>query len=74
MSVKNWETVKICYCQHLKQDVGFEVLVVQPADLLPDQPGRVSAHRCSRGVDCSLDDKAACMWAGTNPAVDPFSE
>jgi hypothetical protein len=73
MAEKTWEVLKICRCEHAGEDVQFEAQVAYPADLFSDQPARIAAHRCSHGVACSLDDRPACVWAGTNPAVDPFA-
>jgi hypothetical protein len=74
MAVRNWEVLKVCYCGYIDAQVGLEAEVVFPAELLPDQAPRVVAHRCSRGVECGLVDKPGCVWAGTNPAFDPFQE
>jgi len=72
MAVKNWETIKVCYCNRAGCEVGLQAQVVYPAEHLPDQPPRVSAHRCSNGTECNSFEKAACIWAGTNPGFDPF--
>jgi hypothetical protein len=48
--------------------------VIYPDEHLPDQKPRIVAHRCSRGAECGLMSEAACVWAGTNPDVDPFAE
>ena len=74
MSVKTWEVEKISYCHHVGKEVGLEAEVIYPADWLPDQPPRIVAHRCSEGIVCNLDGRASCIWAGTNPTYDPFSE
>jgi hypothetical protein len=74
MVEKTWQTLKVCYCQHVGQEVALEAEVVYPAEFLPEQPGRVTAHRCSQGINCNQDDRAACMWSGSNPAFDPFLE
>jgi hypothetical protein len=74
MTEKTWETEKICYCQHVNQQVALQAEVVFPAEWLPDQAPRILAHRCSKGLECNLDDRAACLWAGSNPAFDPFQE
>jgi hypothetical protein len=74
MSVRVWEPIKICFCHHADQEVALEADIVLPAEWLPDQPPRILAHRCSHGVECNLDGRPSCMWAGTNPAIDPFSE
>ena len=73
MAQKNWEVLKICRCDHVGEEVRFEAQVIYPADLLSDQAPQVVAHRCSHGIACCLDDKPACVWAGTNPLVDPFA-
>jgi hypothetical protein len=39
---------------------------------LPDQPARITAHRCSNGLECNQEDKHSCTWAGTNPDFDPY--
>ncbi len=72
MSVKSWQALKVCYCQHVAQEVAFEAEVVYPAEFLPDQPARILAHRCSQGMTCNLDNRSSCIWSGTNPAFDPF--
>lgn len=74
MAEKTWEPIKVQYCHHVKKPVSLEAQVVFPADILPDQPPRIEAHRCSDALACSLNGAPACIWAGTNPTVDPFSE
>jgi hypothetical protein len=73
MAIKSWETVKQQYCHHVCEDVCLEAEVVYPAEWLPDQPPRVLARRCSHGMMCNLDGRPSCVWAGTNPAYDPFA-
>jgi hypothetical protein len=72
MAEKVWQPIKVCFCEHVNQDVEFEAEVVYPTDLLPDQAPRVIAHRCSHGMQCNQDGRPSCIWAGTNPLVDPF--
>jgi hypothetical protein len=74
MAVKTWQSLKIQYCSHAGDEVSFDAQVVYPADHLPDQPPRVSAHRCSHAMQCNLFRQPSCVWAGTNPGVDPFKE
>lgn len=74
MTEKVWQPIKVCFCEHVGEDVAFEAELVYPADWLPDQAPRVMAHRCSHGMSCNQDGRPSCIWAGTNPAVDPFSE
>lgn len=69
-----WETVKVQYCHHVDQKVGLQAETVYAGDLLFDQGGRVLAHRCTHGLACNLDGRSSCIWAGTNPAIDPFVE
>jgi hypothetical protein len=54
--------------------VTLEAELVYPAEWLPDQAPQVQAHRCSCGLECNLDERPSCVWAGTNPAFDPFLE
>jgi hypothetical protein len=74
MSTKSWEVIKTCYCHHIGQEVALEAELVYPAEWLPDQAPRVFAHRCSQAFGCNLDGRPSCVWAGTNPAIDPFLE
>ena len=74
MSTKSWEVIKSSYCHHIGQEVGLEAKLVYPAEWQPEQAPRVLAHRCSQGVNCNLDGRPSCLWAGTNPAFDPFLE
>lgn len=73
MAVKTWETLTIHYCHHAGTEVGFEAQLVYPSEILPDQPPRILAHRCTHAMACNLESRPSCMWAGTNPAYDPFS-
>jgi len=74
MAVKTWEAVKIRFCEHAGAEVALEAEMVYPIDILSDQPARLLAHRCSRGVECSQNSQPSCVWAGTNPDYDPFGE
>ncbi len=74
MSDKSWEPLKIRFCDHAGCDVTLEAEVVYASGILADQPPRLLGHRCSNGVECSLQKQASCVWAGTNPAYDPFIE
>jgi len=74
MAEKVWQPIKVCFCDHVNKEVAFEAELVFPVDLLPDQMPRVLAHRCSEGMSCNLDGRPSCIWAGTNPTVDPFEE
>ena len=72
MAVKVWQTTQVRYCHHVKSEVELEEEVVFPSDVLPDQPPRLLARRCSHGMACNLDGRPSCIWAGTNPAYDPL--
>ncbi len=74
MAEKHWEPIKISFCHHVGEEVAFEAELIYPAEFLPDQNPRVVAHRCSKAVDCNIDGKPSCLWAGTNPTFDPFAE
>jgi hypothetical protein len=74
MPVRSWQPVKVCICHHVGEEVALEADVVYPAEWLPEQPPRIIAHRCSHGLACNLDGRPSCVWAGTNPAIDPFLE
>jgi hypothetical protein len=74
LSTKEWEVIRTCYCHHIDQEVALEAQVVYPIDFLPDQSPRLLAHRCSQGASCNLDGRPSCLWAGTNPVIDPFIE
>jgi hypothetical protein len=74
MAVKVWQTIKVQHCRHSGGEVSLEAEVLLPEEHMPDQRPRVVAHRCSRGAECGLLDRGACVWAGTNPAYDPFTE
>ena len=73
MSVRTWQPIKVCYCQHVEEEVALEADLTYPAEWLPDQQPRILGHRCSHAMRCNLDRRPSCMWAGTNPAFDPFS-
>jgi len=72
MAIRVWEPVQFCFCHHIGQTVALEAEVVYPAEMLPDMETRVLAHRCSQGLECNREERPSCMWAGTNPNIDPF--
>ncbi len=74
MAKQAWETLKENYCQRVEKTVGLEAELVYAEGILCDEPPRILRHRCSEGENCNLEDKAACVWAGTNPVYDPFTE
>jgi len=74
MTKRTWEVEKVRFCHHVGKEVSLEAQVVHPADWLPDQPPRVVGHRCSEGTSCNLDGRPSCIYAGTNPNYDPFTE
>lgn len=74
MAKKEWQVVKVRYCDHAGCEVSLETEVVFPSDYMPEQMQRVLAHRCSQGKNCMLDHNLACVWSGGNPAYDPFQE
>lgn len=74
MAEKTWQPIKIRYCAHAGCDVALEVSAVYPAEHLPDQAPRVTAHRCSKAMDCVMLENSTCVWAGNNPSFDPFKE
>ena len=67
-----WEPVKYMCCDRIGEDVTLQVKVVYPSDILPDQPPRVLARRCSKGLECNQLDRPTCVWAGTLPGYNPF--
>lgn len=71
MAERTWETGKLCYCERIQRQVTLETELLYPIDYLPDPP-RILSHRCSHGVHCNLFSTPSCVWAGTNPAYDPF--
>ncbi len=74
MAEKRWEVIQVQFCDHAGCEVALEAQMVYAADFLPDQPPRMVSKRCSRGMECNSWDNMTCVWAGTNPAYNPFSE
>lgn len=72
MPVVIWKTMKSTNCDRVDEVVALEARVVYPAEFLPDQPPRILAHRCSKGLECNQMNTPTCMWAGTLPGYDPF--
>jgi hypothetical protein len=72
MAQGSWQTVKVIYCERAGCDASYEVQVVHPSEILPDQPPRILARRCNQGLECNLSDHPGCVWSGTNPSYDPF--
>jgi len=74
MAEKHWETIKVQYCEHVDCDVSLDGEFVYPAEFMPDQPARLVAKRCSRGVECNQWNNMTCVWAGTNPDAGHVSQ
>jgi hypothetical protein len=74
VAYRNWEVIKVSYCEHIGEEVALEAEIVYPATFLPDQAPRIVAHRCSHGMTCNNFQQPSCCWAGTNPGYDPFKE
>jgi hypothetical protein len=72
MAQEVWQELRRQRCDRIDEVVALECRLVYPAQFLPDQPPRVLAHRCSKGLECNADDRPSCMWAGTLPGHDPF--
>jgi hypothetical protein len=72
MSLVTWKTVKSMECERVGEEVALEARVVYPAEHMPDQPPRILAHRCSKGLECNQLNAPTCVWAGTLPGFDPF--
>jgi hypothetical protein len=72
MEKPTWKINRIRYCDHAGREVSLEAEVVFPAEYLPETPPRICAHRCSLALECQLFDQPACIWAGSNPDLDPF--
>ncbi len=73
MTRQTWIRQKTIACERAGRDVTLEVEVVEPPEMLPDQPPRLLGHRCSYGVGCNALDRPMCVWAGTLPGYDPFA-
>jgi hypothetical protein len=69
-----WEKFKERYCEKATTLVYFEAEIVYPEDWNPSQYPRILAHRCSHAQLCNNENRASCIWSGTNPMIDPFIE
>ena len=72
MATVVWEPVKGQMCDRIGEWVSLEVRLVYPAEILPDQPPRAIARRCSHAVVCNPSDRPGCTWSGTWPGHDPL--
>ena len=72
MATVIWRPVQTKRCERVGQIATLEVQLVYPAESLPDQPARVRARRCSLALRCNQQDRATCVWAGTQPEYDPL--
>lgn len=67
-----WMPIRRMFCEKAGAEAALEVRMIYPPELLPDQPPRVVAHRCSLGVECNQLEAPTCCWSGTLPGFDPF--
>jgi hypothetical protein len=74
VAVKKWEQIQVRYCHRVQTEVSLDAEMIFAAEWMPDQPPQVVAHRCSHAFACNMDGRPSCVWAGTNPAYDPFIE
>ena len=73
MAVVMWKSIKEQRCERVGEEVALEARIVYAAEFMPDQPPRILAHRCSKGLECNQMDSPTCIWAGTLPGYDPFA-
>jgi len=67
-----WVTVKTQWCDRIGSEASLMEHRVYPDDRLPDLPAyRVTARKCSFGLECNLAG-CSCQWAYTNQGYDPF--
>ncbi|MGD8759811.1 MAG: hypothetical protein PVJ07_06125 [Anaerolineales bacterium] len=66
-----WHEIERRMCEHVREEASLEAKLAFPAEVLPDQPPRVLAHRCSHEATCQLGDKTACQWASLITGSDP---
>jgi hypothetical protein len=57
------EKVSRRFCAHAKTEVTLKSKLIFPADIMPDQPPRITSRQCSHYFDCNLLDKDACSYA-----------
>lgn len=57
------EKVSHRYCAHAKSEITLKTKIIFPADIMPDQPPRITSRQCSHYFDCNLLDKEACTYA-----------
>lgn len=74
MAERDWEVLKVKYCERIGCDVNLEVERIIPAEYLGEQPPRLVSHRCSRGRECMMFEQVSCIWSGSNSVVDPFQD
>ena len=72
MAVVRWQVLRTQRCPHIGVPVRLEARVVYPARWLPEQPPRVTAHRCSHAEQCRTSFRPGCRWSGGEPLHDPF--
>ncbi len=72
MTHKEWQELRVRFCEHAGTEVSLQAEVAYPAENLPDLAPRVLHHRCSHGYACAIDSKGVCVWSGANPDYDPF--
>jgi hypothetical protein len=70
---RTWVRQKMVKCARVDALVALEAELVFPAEVMPDQPPRVLAHRCSHGMECNSFDRPVCQWAGSLPGFDPLT-
>ena len=73
MAEKRWEQIKVRTCDRIGKEVTLDAELIYPADFMPDQPPRILAHRCSKGMECNQMNAPTCIWSGTLPGYDPFA-
>ena len=67
MAWETWRTVKRAQCEFVNEEVALESKLVHAADLLPDQPPRVMAYRCSSAENCDRFGHPACPLGSHTP-------
>jgi hypothetical protein len=66
-----WHEIERRMCEHVREEVSLEAKLAFAAEVLPDQPPRVLAHRCSHEATCHRMEKPTCAWAALIASLDP---
>ena len=74
MAYRNWEVIKVSYCEHAGEEVALEAEIAYPATYLPEQAPRMFWHIAAPAAwHATASGNRVAAGPGTTPTASTSS-